>query len=80
MDTLKTIATNLGVKKADLEKCIDEWRYTQAVNDMMNVWYSVFGISGTPGNVIYDHETWKYQILPGAYPAENFIQIIESMK
>lgn len=80
MDTLKNIAVNLGVKKADLEKCIDEWRYIESVNDMMNQWYSVFGISGTPWNVIYDHETGKYQILPWAYPAENFIQIIESMK
>ena len=80
MDTLKTLATNLGVKKADLEKCIDEWRYTQAVEDMMNQWATVFGISGTPGNVIFDRETWKYQVLPGAYPADNFYSIIDSMK
>ena len=80
MDTLKSIATDLGVKKADLEKCIDEWRYTQAVQDMMNQWATVFGISGTPGNVIFDRETWKYQILPGAYPADNFYSIIDSMK
>lgn len=80
MDTLKTLATDLGVKKADLEKCIDEWRYTQAVEDMMNQWATVFGISGTPGNVIFDRETWKYQVLPGAYPADNFYSIIDSMK
>lgn len=80
MDTLKTLATDLGVKKADLEKCIDEWRYTQSVQDMMNQWATVFGISGTPGNVIFDRETGKYQVLPWAYPAENFVSIIESMK
>lgn len=80
MDTLKTLATDLGVKKADLEKCIDEWRYTQAVQDMMNQWATIFGISGTPGNVIFDRETWKYQVLPGAYPADNFYSIIDSMK
>lgn len=80
MDTLKTLATNLGVKKADLENCIDEWRYTQAVQDMMNQWATVFGISGTPGNVIIDRETGKYQVLPWAYPADNFYEIIDSMK
>ena len=80
MDTLKTIATDLGVKKADLDKCVSEWRYTQSVNDMMNQGYSVFGINGTPGNVIYDRETWKYQILPWAYPADNFIEIINNLK
>lgn len=80
LDTLKTIAIDLGVNKADLEKCIDEWRYTQSVQDMMSQWATIFGISGTPGNVIIDRETWKYQVLPWAYPAENFIQIIENLK
>ena len=80
MDKLKTIATDLGVKKADLDKCVSEWRYTQSVNDMMSQGYSVFGINGTPGNVIYDRETWKYQILPWAYPADNFIEIINNLK
>ena len=80
MDTLKTIATDLGVKKADLENCIDEWRYIQSVQDMMNQWATIFGIQWTPWNVIIDRESGKYQVLPGAYPADNFIDIIESMK
>lgn len=80
VDTLKNIATNLGVNWSQLQTCIDEWRYLQAVQDMMNQWATVFGISGTPGNVIYDRETGKYQVLPGAYPAENFVEIINNMK
>ena len=80
MDTLKNIAKELWVNESNLQTCIDEWIYTQAVNDMMNQWYSVFGVSWTPGNIIYDRETGKYQVLPGAYPAENFIEIINNMK
>ena len=80
LDTLKTIATDLGVNKTDLEKCIDEGRYTQAVDDMMSQWRTIFGITGTPGNVIIDRETGKYQVLPWAYPAEEFYKIIDSMK
>ncbi len=80
METLQTIITDLGVNKSDLQTCINEWRYTQAVEDMMNQWATVFGISGTPGNVIYDRETWKYQVLPWAYPADNFYDIIDSMR
>lgn len=80
MDTLKNIAIDEGVKKADLEKCIDEWRYTKAVEDMMNQWATIFGIQWTPGNVIIDRETGKYQVLPWAYPADNFYEIIDSMK
>lgn len=80
MDTLKTIATELWVNWSNLQTCIDEWRYLQSVSDMMNQWATVFGISWTPGNVIYDRETGKYQVLPGAYPAENFVEMINSMK
>lgn len=80
LDTLKSIATGLWVNESSLQTCIDEWRYLQAVQDMMNQWATVFGISWTPGNVIYDRETGKYQVLPWAYPAENFVQIIESLK
>lgn len=80
MDTLKNIAVELGVNSDNLQKCIDEWRYTQSVNDMMNQWRTVFGIQWTPGNVIFDRETGKYQVLPWAYPAEEFYKMIDSMK
>ena len=80
MDTLKNIAVELWVDSNNLNTCIEEGRYLQAVEDMMNQWRTVFGITGTPGNVIYDRENGKYQVLPGAYPVENFVSIIESMK
>lgn len=80
MDGLKNIAVELGVNESDLNTCIDEGRYTKAVEDMMSQWAKLFGVSGTPGNVIIDRETGKYNVLPGAYPAENFIEMINSMK
>ena len=80
MDGLKNIAVELGVNESDLNTCIDEGRYTKAVEDMMNQWAKLFGVSGTPGNVIIDRETGKFEVLPGAYPAQNFIDKINSMK
>ena len=80
MDWLKNIAVELGVDESDLDKCIDEWRYTKAVEDMMNQWAKLFGVSGTPGNVIIDRETWKFEVVPGAYPADTFIEKINAMK
>lgn len=80
MDGLKNIAVELGVNESDLDKCIDEWRYTKAVEDMMNQWAKLFGVSGTPGNVIIDRETGKYEVIPGAYPADTFIEKINAMK
>jgi predicted DsbA family dithiol-disulfide isomerase len=80
MDGLKNIAIELGVNESDLNTCIDEWRYTKAVEDMMNQWAKLFGVSGTPGNVIVDRETGKYEVVPGAYPADTFIEKINAMK
>jgi hypothetical protein len=36
MDGLKNIAVELGVNESDLNTCIDEGRYTKAVEDMMS--------------------------------------------
>ena len=80
VESIINIAWNLGADKDGLQSCVDEWRHLQAISDMENVWRTLFGISGTPGNVIIDRETGKYQILPWAYPAENFIEIINNMK
>ena len=43
-------------------------------------WGKIFGIQRTSGNLIIDRETGKYQVLPWAYPAEEFYKIIDSMK
>jgi protein-disulfide isomerase len=56
LDALRDIAVNLGTDKEALQTCIDESRYTDAVNEMMNQGNQLFGVSGTPGNVIVDRE------------------------
>lgn len=80
MDGLVEIAVNKGVNKSKLQSCVDEWKYIDAVSAMMSQWASVFGVTWTPGNVIIDRETWKFQLIPGAYPADTFIEAINNMK
>jgi len=80
VDSIISIAANLGADKNKLQTCFDEWRHLEAISTMENLWRTLFGIQGTPGNIIYDRETWKYQVLPWAYPADDFIQVIENMK
>ena len=80
VESIINIASDLGANKNALQSCVDEWRHLESINTMMSQWATLFGIQGTPGNVIIDRETWKYKVLPGAYPAENFIEIIESLK
>ena len=80
MEWLIGIATELWVDKNALQTCVDEWRYTKAVEDMMNQWSQLFGVNGTPGNVIIDRETGKYKLISGAYPAEDIINAINELK
>lgn len=80
LEGLVSIASELGVDKTNLQTCIDEWRYTKAVEDMMNQASSLFGVNGTPGNVIIDRETGKYKLVSGAYPVEDFVNAINELK
>ena len=80
MDSLINIATGLGVDEAALKTCADEGRYTQAVNDGMAQASSLFGVNGTPGNVIIDRETGNYRLVSGAYPVDEFVSAINELK
>ena len=80
LNTLKNIAVELGTNEADLQACIDEERYTDAVNDMMTKASTLFGVSGTPGNVIIDRENWNYISIAGAYPVDEFVNAINELK
>ena len=80
MDKLISIASEAGTDETALKSCVDEGRYMQAVTDMMNQGNELFGVNGTPGNVIIDRETWKYELISGAYPFETFVETINKMK
>jgi hypothetical protein len=47
---------------------------------MMNQGNKLFGVNGTPGNVIIDRETGKFELISGAYPVETFVETINNMK
>lgn len=80
MDSLIAIAAGLGVDETALRTCTDEGRYVQAVNDMMDQWNQLFGVNGTPGNVIIDRETGNYRLVSGAYPVDEFVNAINELK
>ena len=77
---LVSIAIEAGTDATALQACIDEGRYTQAVNDMMTLWSQLFGVSWTPGNIIVDRETGAYKAVSWAQPVDAFVSAINSMK
>lgn len=78
--SLKNIAVELWTNESELQSCIDEGRYTQSVNDMMSQASQLFGVNGTPGNVIIDRENGNYILIAGAYPADEFVNAINEYK
>ena len=80
VDSIITVADNMWINKKDMQKCLDDGRYAAAVTSQTSEWRNLFGVSGTPGNVIVDKMTGKFVLIPWAYPSEKFIEEIEKMK
>lgn len=80
LDNLKAIAVELGTNETELNACVEEWKYRDAVNEMMQQGNELFGVSGTPGNVIVDTTNGNYIVVSGAYPADEFVNAINEYK
>ncbi len=72
-------AVVLWADEDKLNKCLDDATYTQKVKDMQNAWGQLFGITGTPGNVLINNETGEYEIISWAYPTDSFIELIDRL-
>lgn len=72
-------AKNMGINEASMTTCIDNKTFSTKINDQTNEGLSLFGIRGTPGNVIVDNETGRYVVIAGAFPIEKFVQELENL-
>ena len=78
MTGLVDIAVKNWVSEKSLQNCIDEWKYTQSIIDMMNFWSKLW-VNWTPTSIIIDNESWKYDLIGWAYPIETFVEAVESL-
>ncbi len=66
------IAKTIGLNAAQFTACYNDAATTAAVDASIQEGNSLFGINGTPGNVVLNRETGKYVVINGAYPVEKF--------
>lgn len=66
------VAKDAGLDTDALQSCIDSGDKTEIVAAQMNEGQSVFGVNGTPGNVLLNTKTGKYAVLAGAVPYSQF--------
>lgn len=71
-DYLPQLASQLSLNTSKFNDCLSSGKYAGKVNEHYQEGQSV-GITGTPGIYVND------QLVKGAYPYENFKQIIDSM-
>ena len=72
-------AEKLWVDLDELKACIDEDKYEQKIEDHRQTWSRLFGITGTPGNILINNDTLEYEIISWAYPTNRFIEVIDKL-
>jgi protein-disulfide isomerase len=75
-----SLAEEIGLDKADFEECVakDGETHKAFINAQMAAGQAA-GISGTPGNIIYDIKSKKGRIISGARPFDSFKTQIDEM-
>jgi len=79
LDGFYNIAVGLWADKTLLSQCVNSNKYKDYVQAQFNLGQSLFGVRGTPGNVVINNETGEYAILSWARPASAFQEVINLM-
>ncbi len=72
-------ATSEGYNTAKFTSCVNDGSLASIVAAQLSEGQRLFGITGTPGNVLIDGETGKFVVIAGAYPYEKFETELKKM-
>jgi len=72
IDSLSKIGNIVGISESKLKECITANTFTNKIEALKKEGSSLFGIKGTPGNVIINNESGEYVVIPGALPYASF--------
>jgi len=79
-DVLLKVAADLSLNEAAFSTCLDSDEMADKVKSDMNEGGTLFGVTGTPGNVLLNTETGKYVVVAGAYPADQFDALVTELQ
>jgi protein-disulfide isomerase len=71
-DVINAAVKEVGLNADSVKKCVDSGKYKARVDAHMAEGSSKFGVNGTPGNVLINTKTGKYEVVSGAQPEANF--------
>ena len=62
----------VGLNATTIKTCADAGKFKSRIDAHMAEGSSKFGVNGTPGNVLINTKTGKYEVVSGAQPEANF--------
>lgn len=71
-DVVDAVVKEVGLNTANIKKCVDSGKFKSRVDAHMSEGSTKFGVNGTPGNVLINTKTGKYEVVSGAQPETNF--------
>ena len=60
----------------DVDACIADGRMKARIDAHMELGQNVFGVRGTPGNILINVNTGEFELVSGAYPQSYFEEVI----
>lgn len=69
---IDSVLKEIGVDAKKVQSCVDAGKYKDKINAHQSEGSSKFGVNGTPGNVLINTKTGKYEVVSGAQPEANF--------
>jgi protein-disulfide isomerase len=68
------------MKESEFKKCLDSNESASKVSADMKEGQTLFGVNGTPGNVLLNKKTGKFVVVSGAQPLSAFEQAIAQIQ
>lgn len=72
-------AVKLWANEDEIKECLSSDKYEDKVKAQENNGRTIFGITGTPGNVLINNKTGEYEVIAWAYPTSAFEDIINAL-
>lgn len=69
---IDSVLSEIGVDAKKVQSCVTSNKYKEKVDAHQSEGSNKFGVSGTPGNVLINTKTGKYEVVSGAQPESNF--------
>lgn len=66
------VLKDIGVDAKKVQACVESQKYKAKVDANQTEGSTKFGVNGTPGNVLINTKTGKYEVVSGAQPEANF--------